>query len=158
MWYHRRLIERSALKCVLRSRISIRGLFIEAVFVLVANISDSMLQYCSDWSCLFFCICFKMRFSLSLFLCGHVVSIVSQAHTEGGRTGTSWKTRDPRVQSVPRVTAAASMVGGPERPGRKGRERVSCIPTDKESLTQTRSCREAVPSYEDLNKVEHTCI
>jgi len=33
--------------------------------------------------------------------------------------------------------------------GRKGRERVSCIPTDKESLTQPRTCGEAVPSYED---------
>lgn len=28
-----------------------------------------------------------------------------------GRGRTSWKTRDPRVQSVPRVTAAAPMVG-----------------------------------------------
>lgn len=34
-----------------------------------------------------------------------------------GRARTSWKTRDPRVQSVPRVTAAASTVGG------RGRER-----------------------------------
>lgn len=51
---------------------------------------------------------------------GHRLASVSGE----GRARTRWKTRDPRVQSVPRVTAAASAVGGhkreKERVGKKG--------------------------------------
>lgn len=78
-----------------------------------------------------------------------------------GRARTSWKTQDPRVQSVPRVTAAALAVGGHESEleGGRGRggERVSCIPPDKGPLTKCAGEKRCPPTKIRARTCNYCC-